>query len=425
MSIRLNNIFSETDCLSSEILIAYSENKLAADEKYLVEKHLLDCELCADAVEGISSLKDKSKLKPAIEEISKKIDNYAQAKRTKVIHFDFRMRMAVAAVLVVIVGITFLFRDILLKQNKDMVAQRTVKESKLENKDQEAFVNSEENINSMTEAPAGMDDGSKMKDANSEKTANMKGLAESDKENIPYLPKQNSGSATDQNIQQTFTGYFNSTTIDATTTWDDSEGYNEILLSKDLDLKVAEDKKEIVAEESQIQSDMAVVTESKTSTTKSSDNKIRNSQKNLKKDSYKQDVSEAPVLAGSGVAVADELTDNRFEDGVALYQNSDYSACVNQMELYLEDVPNDNNANYYCGASKYFLGQYDSAITYLSKVLNDKNNNFYETAQWYLSLSYIGLNNSTEASKTLKDIVKSKGSFKSQAEEKLLEIENK
>lgn len=50
------NIFSaeEEDCLSLEQMTAYQQGKLAGQDKHLVERHLLNCELCAITLESIA-----------------------------------------------------------------------------------------------------------------------------------------------------------------------------------------------------------------------------------------------------------------------------------------------------------------------------------------------------------------------------------
>lgn len=433
MSKRLNNIFSATDCLSAEILIAYAENRLEADEKYLVEKHLLDCQFCTDALEGISSLKDKSKLKPALSELSKKIDSYSKERKTRVIYFDFRRSMAAAAVLVFLVGVTFIFRYYLLKQDKEMVAQRTVKESRLEQKEK----------NKISESPSGQPDQSIQNGLNEEKANENKvtaditknereqsGASEGENENIPFLPKGTvlSGEKTEDD-QQTFGGYYRSLNFEAATGSTAEKNDADNNLKNQNDVTLAKDKSEVQDQEKEetiAQNNTTVATETKSTTTATSDYKNNTPEKSVKKESNKQKNYEAPVVAGNtGVVVSDELTDKRYTDGVQFYQNTDYSGCVTQMQSYLGDAPDDANANYYCGVSQYFLAQYDSAITLLSEVVKNKKNSFYETAQWYLSLSYIGKDDTKEAEKILKDIVKAKGSFKTQAEEELLELEKK
>jgi hypothetical protein len=432
MSNSLNNIFSETDCLSSEILIAYAEDRIEADEKYLVEKHLLDCTLCSDALEGISSLKDKSKLKPILVEISKKIDGYSKGRKTKVIYFNFRRSMAAAAVLVVLVGVTFIFRFYLLKQDKDMVAERTVKESKLEQKEKDKIANEQNNQPDASFKSGTKDEKVTEETKKSDIVENAEEQMKGADDNITYLPKgtivSNEGTG---EAEQNISGYFRSN-YDGNFALSDSEKDSVSVVSKDQDVTLALDKSENRLEEADQKNEVTVVSETKTNApnaiitntttaTGSNNNKSTVLEKSDKKDTYKEKNYEAPVVGGN-TGVADEIMDQRYADGLQLYQGADYSGCLTQMQSYITDAPDDLSAYYYCGVSQYFLAQYDSAITSLSKVLKDKKSSFYETAQWYLALSYIWKSDTSEAEKTLKAIVKAKGSFKTQAEEKLNEI---
>lgn len=52
---KLDNILNHGDCISEEMMLRYVEGKLNSREQHRVEKHLLDCELCNDAFEGISA----------------------------------------------------------------------------------------------------------------------------------------------------------------------------------------------------------------------------------------------------------------------------------------------------------------------------------------------------------------------------------
>ena len=57
-----NTIFVKTPCLSEDQLIRYTRNEMNAREKHQSEIHLLDCELCSDAVAGFSLIKNREPL---------------------------------------------------------------------------------------------------------------------------------------------------------------------------------------------------------------------------------------------------------------------------------------------------------------------------------------------------------------------------
>lgn len=54
MGNNINKIFKKRDCLSATELEGYVRNTLRARERNQVERHLLDCELCSEALEGFA-----------------------------------------------------------------------------------------------------------------------------------------------------------------------------------------------------------------------------------------------------------------------------------------------------------------------------------------------------------------------------------
>ena len=52
-----NNIFDESSgCIRQDALLEYLQGKLSGKERNLVEKHLLECEMCSDELEGLTNL---------------------------------------------------------------------------------------------------------------------------------------------------------------------------------------------------------------------------------------------------------------------------------------------------------------------------------------------------------------------------------
>ena len=92
MNNKLNKIFSKTDCISEKMLNNYHDDKLSAKEKHSVEKHLIDCELCTDELEGLSLLKDKSQINIIVDEINENIKLRSQNNKPKVIQINFLIR---------------------------------------------------------------------------------------------------------------------------------------------------------------------------------------------------------------------------------------------------------------------------------------------------------------------------------------------
>lgn len=51
------DIFSTSEHLTGEQLVHYHLGQMQKDERYAVEKHLVDCELCKDALSGMATMK--------------------------------------------------------------------------------------------------------------------------------------------------------------------------------------------------------------------------------------------------------------------------------------------------------------------------------------------------------------------------------
>ncbi|WP_109699628.1 anti-sigma factor family protein [Chitinophaga deserti] len=56
------DIFTETACPSQDKLMAYVKGELGASERHEVEMHMQDCEMCAEAVEGLSAISRKDQI---------------------------------------------------------------------------------------------------------------------------------------------------------------------------------------------------------------------------------------------------------------------------------------------------------------------------------------------------------------------------
>lgn len=123
----INNIFEHTDCLSEEILTKYISDKLSPAEKHEMEKHLIDCEMCSDAVEGLSVISDKRKISEVTSELNQKIQTrisrigtMEEKKKVKIIFLQqYRTQLAVAASIILVLGLVWFFRTNMAMKEMD------------------------------------------------------------------------------------------------------------------------------------------------------------------------------------------------------------------------------------------------------------------------------------------------------------------
>jgi hypothetical protein len=95
-------------CLSEEKILAYIDGKLSVAEQHACEKHMADCAMCEDAVEGLALVEERSRIAAPL-----KTDGAPAEGKVVPLHQPNRkVWYAVAAVLVLILGSTFILNII-------------------------------------------------------------------------------------------------------------------------------------------------------------------------------------------------------------------------------------------------------------------------------------------------------------------------
>lgn len=113
-----HKIFIATDCLSEQMMFDYIDHKLNARESHSVEKHLLQCELCSDALEGLELTKNRLRITSINQKISERIA--ATGKEAKIVGFNYKLIISLAASILLLVGGIFFFNQ--LRKN-DTIAE--------------------------------------------------------------------------------------------------------------------------------------------------------------------------------------------------------------------------------------------------------------------------------------------------------------
>ncbi|MFH1320748.1 MAG: TonB family protein [Bacteroidota bacterium] len=109
MNKQFKDIFSETDCLSLETIRQYLDDQLGDRERQQVEKHLTDCPLCSDAVEGFGASTDFTAVEARIAALKKNISFAANKQSSGLMQRDFVKYAAAAAIVLIISGVTYIY----------------------------------------------------------------------------------------------------------------------------------------------------------------------------------------------------------------------------------------------------------------------------------------------------------------------------
>jgi tetratricopeptide (TPR) repeat protein len=113
-----------TECLSEEHMLDYIDNKLTPQQRNRVEKHVLDCEICSDALEGYALISDRSKLDDAAFAVNTLVLENKEEKEEKRGWWGTRMKIAASiAVLLLLGSIALYIKNSIEKQADQTFAQ--------------------------------------------------------------------------------------------------------------------------------------------------------------------------------------------------------------------------------------------------------------------------------------------------------------
>ncbi|NJK86134.1 MAG: hypothetical protein HC906_09350 [Bacteroidales bacterium] len=120
MKDKLKYIMTHGNCPSPDDLHRYVQGSLPVHQRFEIENHLADCEICSDVVEGYSYVTAES-LSKAEEELSKKLKNRLREKENKRAVL-FNKRLAIAASIAIIALSVYFFQKLVNRTEEKIVA---------------------------------------------------------------------------------------------------------------------------------------------------------------------------------------------------------------------------------------------------------------------------------------------------------------
>ena len=95
-------------CPSTDTLILYYKGKLSGEESFAIENHIASCEICTDLLEGIAELKNIESLTNIEAELKQRLHKNLWGKKTKQRFLPVYQRIAIAASILLIIGISII-----------------------------------------------------------------------------------------------------------------------------------------------------------------------------------------------------------------------------------------------------------------------------------------------------------------------------
>ena len=97
--------------LSQEELLSYHHGRMQSADRHMVERHLLDCELCSEALQGVAKMDDTMRLASITHELYSR-SLHKKLKRKKI--FSLVQIISIVAIFVVL-GLLIIFSLLLFR----------------------------------------------------------------------------------------------------------------------------------------------------------------------------------------------------------------------------------------------------------------------------------------------------------------------
>lgn len=456
------DIFEHRGCISEDMLTKYATSQLSPAEKHAVEKHLVDCELCSDALEGLKMIGDPKRLSTVTGELNRKISERSAKRETKIIFLRrYRTQLAVAASVAVILGLVWFFRSAAPVKEMDAVSAEKMFADKFELPPAET-----------APPPAPVEEpGAEEKNADrlSGTSSESKQIVSLKKERNTVVQEEAAGVADADAPAPSKQEMHAYTQEGAKTPADQFAKAPAAKKANEPEMGRKEDEKNAVPPAAQVTSGAGTavqgnntsgpviykwetsnqaaapaaseagtytVTTSSATGTKSKAEQKRSKQKSAAYGDFES--ARAPANADSRAektfadstahysSAKDSLARKEYqekESGMSKYGKQDYAGAVAAFEEALKKDPNDEQALFYAGVSWLSLEQPDKAIAHLTRITQNRSSKYFDDSQWYLSLAYIKKKDAQNARTILTELRNNSGSkYRKQAEETLKEI---
>lgn len=465
-----NHIFSATTCISKETMMKYIKHQLSKKELHEVEKHMLDCDLCSDAMAGMKYATNSA----TILAIDNKIDNRIATGESNPF-FRGGWLMAAASLVAIIFGAYFLInlfdenkftqnemavhQQIEEEQNDPAPTENYIKEERI-NEDKKDVVDRSQNNDEATE-----DNTLKMEETVTENLEQPTPPSVFDKPGYRGTPSDIDDIENDIVL------------ADEVPESMDAEVVEEEVFSKNdknatyYDNEVLNNNQQVISsavtsEESEPDADKVVVEKQRNETN-------RKKAKSAQAPAAKQEAVATGNSLSAGITAQNTyyLYNYKVVDYAVEYQNEEdfkklaetdatpvdflnkeqkaeaeksldqtvvketykdvleraiinfkklaYKEALIDFEMILVKHPKDVNALFYGALSEYNLKNYKRALSKLDAVLKNPQTEFNQEAKWNKALTLIELKETSKAKILLQQIIDEKGFYQQRAQDKL------
>lgn len=373
MKVAKNKSLNDQSCINEKMLLNYIHGKLNFEEQHTIEMHLLSCELCSDALDGLRLINSGDKATAIVtslrHEINKKL---MPVSKHLPLSFQWWQVAAILVILVLSVG-TYLTINYFSKEHQTAVAYKQ-QDNPLQKENLQAPISDIKQKNEDKTYDNNQGDLSTKQSIVKEKDEVI--LAKKTENNISLSPAATV--QTDIPINEKTASYDSKVSMDQKND-DTLKSTREEIAMTDEAVNLEKRNKESVNE-----------------------TRPANSNHQMKLPAPNQN----------------STIDLNFNRGLQYYNEKNYSKAL----FYFNQSVQDTRVSFYSGMCNFYLKNYKSTVTEMNKATVDVNSSFYEEALFYQAIAFIESQNKEKARESLNKIISINGAFKVKAQNLLINL---
>lgn len=366
-----SNIFDiNSGCIRHDVLLEYLKDRLSGKERNLVEKHLLECEMCSDELEGLSNLSVPERIVEIEAELNSLVDRRTSP---RIFWLNPKVVYRVAAVAVLTIGVSTLLYYFVLKTTPPTMMSES----------QKPTVSAE-----MSDSIAPHEVTSIPKDATERSESQKKESKLVERPATPTIVANNMQIAEDVFIA-------------------DSE----------IEVFDTDEKEAVVLAEKVITADSAAIVSTNAAIAGQQADALRAASAEAKKEEMAT-VSEVAKLSKKAV-VGFSQPQSTIESAMKNYNQKNYRAALNELNTLYSQGSTTDTVVYYRAMCYYNLKSFADAVVGFQLLSKKAESEFFYDSQWYYALSLVELGRNNEARSLLEAILKSDSPYRELATKKL------
>ena len=423
------DIFLETGCIKRDLLLNYRDDKLSADQKHEVEEHLIDCPLCADALEGLALVSGTA----ALDDIHSKVGAITEKPAGSGSFSYWAIAASVTAVMLLSVFTYMQYKD----ANEPELA--AAEKSKPEEVAAEPSMPAVASDQAVPDTKVAVNNQLQATKQNSEQAAVVSKVqspeitvAESDdsKDFQSVVGNTVEEKMEDVSIPATKKESTKSEIYvqDASVTADHTAPA-VVNLGSTYELEKIDKTVSNVSHGSYMPAQVITYIDN----VKVIDYHLNFFKQSSKSEPAKSTPSKFENRSKKSVAEAEEAKSgdevnrktsylNLLTDPIVLFNKGRYESSLEQFIQILKINPGDQNASFYSGLCHFHLKDYSKALKLLKPIAANSLSPFYEEAEFYKARTLIASGKIDEGKQLLEQIVNKNGFYANQAAEELTKI---